>query len=329
MDLELPADLAAYLVELDEFIEREIKPLEEQDDNVRFFDHRREDARTDWDRGGLPSREWEELLAEARRRADAAGHYRYPFPPEFGGRDGSNLDMAVIREHLATQGPRPALRPAERARHRRQQRRAAADAHVRLGRAEGRVGRAPGHRDAATSPSASPNPSTAATPRGWRPPRSRTASDWVINGEKTWNTGIHTALADLIFARTSGQPGDGDGHHRVPRAGRTPRLPGRGVPVDVQHADRPRPRSRCTTCGCRTRRSSVGRAGACRWCSTSSTRTASARPRRAWAPRSSASTSRWPTPRQRAPFGKPLATQPGHPVPAGRAADRSARCCAR
>ena len=62
MDLELPADLAAYLVELDEFIEREIKPLEEQDDNVRFFDHRREDARTDWDRGGLPSREWEELL---------------------------------------------------------------------------------------------------------------------------------------------------------------------------------------------------------------------------------------------------------------------------
>jgi len=104
MDLELPADLAAYLVELDEFIEREIKPLEEQDDNVRFFDHRREDARTDWDRGGLPSREWEELLGEARRRADAAGHYRYPFPPEFGGRGGSNLDVAVIREHLATRG---------------------------------------------------------------------------------------------------------------------------------------------------------------------------------------------------------------------------------
>jgi len=36
-------------------------------------------------------------------------------------------------------------------------------------------------------------------------------SDWIINGQKTWNTGIHTAVADLIFARTSGQPGDGDG----------------------------------------------------------------------------------------------------------------------
>lgn len=104
MDFNLPEDLRQYLEELDEFIEREIKPLEQQDDNIRFFDHRREDARTDWDRSGLPSRDWEALLAEARRRADAAGHYRYAFPKEYGGRDGTNLGMAVIREHLASKG---------------------------------------------------------------------------------------------------------------------------------------------------------------------------------------------------------------------------------
>jgi acyl-CoA dehydrogenase len=34
---------------------------------------------------------------------------------------------------------------------------------------------------------------------------------WVINGEKTWNTGIHTASHDLVFARTSGEPGSGHG----------------------------------------------------------------------------------------------------------------------
>ena len=73
MDFAIPADLAAYLGELDEFIEREIRPLEQQDDNIRFFDYRREDARTDWDRGGLPNRDWEALLGEAKRRADAAG----------------------------------------------------------------------------------------------------------------------------------------------------------------------------------------------------------------------------------------------------------------
>ena len=104
MDFEIPADLREYLAELDAFIEKEIKPLEAENDNIRFFDHRREDARTDWERGGLPNEEWEALLAEARRRADAAGHYRYPFPKAFGGKDGTNLGMAVIREHLAGKG---------------------------------------------------------------------------------------------------------------------------------------------------------------------------------------------------------------------------------
>src|SRR6201989_2057873 len=104
VDFAIPADLAAYLGELDEFIEREIRPLEQQDDNIRFFDHRREDARTDWDRGGLPNREWEALLSEAKRRAAAGGHYRYAFPAEYGGKDGSNLGMAIIREHLAAKG---------------------------------------------------------------------------------------------------------------------------------------------------------------------------------------------------------------------------------
>ena len=67
MDFNIPKDIADYLGELDGFIEREIKPLENRDDNIRFFDHRREDARTDWDRGGLPNEEWEALLREARR----------------------------------------------------------------------------------------------------------------------------------------------------------------------------------------------------------------------------------------------------------------------
>ena len=104
MDFELPNELTDYLVVLDEFIEREIKPLEEQDDNIRFFDHRREDARTDWDRGGLPNEGWEQLLRTARDLADAAGHYRYPFPKEHGGQEGTNLGMAVIREHFARKG---------------------------------------------------------------------------------------------------------------------------------------------------------------------------------------------------------------------------------
>ena len=95
--------------------------LENQDDNIRFFDHRREHARTDWDNNGLPRREWEALLAEARRRADAAGHLRYAWPVEWGGKGGTNLAMAVIREHLAAKGLGLRQRSADRAFDRRQQ----------------------------------------------------------------------------------------------------------------------------------------------------------------------------------------------------------------
>ena len=104
MNFDIPEKLQSYLNELDRFIDKEIRPLEESNDNIRFFDHRREDARTDWERNGLPNEDWEALLAKAKRVADAAGHYRYPLPEEYGGSNGTNLDMAVIREHLATNG---------------------------------------------------------------------------------------------------------------------------------------------------------------------------------------------------------------------------------
>ncbi|HEY4006010.1 MAG TPA: acyl-CoA dehydrogenase family protein, partial [Pseudonocardia sp.] len=104
MDFELPTELTQRLAELDEFIEREIRPLQSRDDNERFFDHRREWARTDFEAGGTPRPEWEELLDEMSRRADEAGWLRYGLPKSVGGSDGTNLDMAVVREHLAHKG---------------------------------------------------------------------------------------------------------------------------------------------------------------------------------------------------------------------------------
>ncbi len=104
MDFKIPKELQDYLDELDQFIEKEIMPIQNRDDNIRFFDHRREHARTDWDNNGLPRKEWEALLAEARAVADEAGHLRFAWPKKHGGKGGSNLWMAVIREHLAAKG---------------------------------------------------------------------------------------------------------------------------------------------------------------------------------------------------------------------------------
>jgi acyl-CoA dehydrogenase len=210
MDFDIPPDLVAYLAELDEFIEAEIRPLERENDNVRFFDHRREDARTDWDRGGLPNREWEALLAEAKRRADAAGHYRYAVPAKYGGRDGTNLGMAVIREHLAAKGL--GLHCDLQNEHMIVGNNVGLMLMLEYGSAEqqaewvdklaaARAGFAFGITEPAHGSDATFMETTAV----------RDGDDWVITGEKTWNTGVHAASHDLIFARTSGKPGDADG----------------------------------------------------------------------------------------------------------------------
>ena len=102
MNYNVSSEINKKLKELDEFIEREIKPLER--DNLQFFDYRREHARTDWENGGKPTKEWEALLQEMKKRADAAGHLRFALPKELGGQNGSNLAMAMIREHFAHKG---------------------------------------------------------------------------------------------------------------------------------------------------------------------------------------------------------------------------------
>ena len=104
MDFNIPDNIKKLLVDIDAFIDREIVPLQKQDDNDRFFDHRREWARTDFEHGGLPRHEWEDLLREMRRRADKAGFLRLALPEEYGGKNIGNLAMAIIREHLASKG---------------------------------------------------------------------------------------------------------------------------------------------------------------------------------------------------------------------------------
>jgi alkylation response protein AidB-like acyl-CoA dehydrogenase len=193
---------------MDAFIEAEIKPLERE--HIQYFDQRRENARTDWDNGGIPRREWEDLLGEMRKRADAAGWLRYGLPSQFGGRDGSNIDMAVIREYLAHKG---------------------LGLHNDLQDESSIVGNFPqvimmdrfgteaqkrewtealitGERSMAFGLT-EPKHGSDAT---WLETRAEADGDgWIINGAKRFNTGVHRATHDLVFARTSGEPGQARG----------------------------------------------------------------------------------------------------------------------
>ena len=210
MDFELPDDLRRYLAELDAFIDAEIRPLEEVDDNIRFFDHRREHARTDWDRGGVPRQDWSELLAEVRRRADTAGHYRFALPADLGGRDGSNLWMAVIREHLAAKGL--GLHNDLQNEHSIVANNVGALLMLAHGsdeqRAEWLEPLAAGQKGFAF---AITEPAHGSDATHMETTARRVGDGWVIDGEKTWNSGVHDAAADLIFARTSGEAGDAHG----------------------------------------------------------------------------------------------------------------------
>ncbi len=214
MDFALPKALTDYLAVLDAFIENEIKPLQAKDDNERFFDHRREHARTDWDNQGLPRHEWEELLGQARTLADKAGHYRFALPKEFGGQDGSNLWMAVIREHLAAKG---------------------LGLHNDLQNEHSIVGNnpfvlmlrdfgTPELRDTLiplmmagkfrpTFGLTEPDHGSDATFMETRAVRETRdgVEGWLINGEKMWTTGMHKASHCALFCRTSGNDGDARG----------------------------------------------------------------------------------------------------------------------
>src|SRR5262245_20087670 len=214
MDFDLPADLVAYLARLDAFIASDIEPLQNANDNQRFFDHRREWARTDWDRGRLPRTEWDALLTEARQRADRAGFFRYSLPQEYGGSGGSNLWMAVIREHLAAKG---------------------LGLHNDLQNEHSIVGNFPvvimlrdfgssaqkeefiegtldGTRRIAFGLTEPRNGSDAThmETRAIRELRDGRPG-WRIDGEKMWTTGMHVATHCIVFARTSGEAGAAKG----------------------------------------------------------------------------------------------------------------------
>ena len=214
MDFALPQELVDYLSELDRFIEAEIMPLQRQDDNERFFDHRREWARTDWDRGGLPRHDWEELLGKARAKARAAGHLTLALPVEYGGKGCGNVWMATIREHLASKGL--GLFNDLQNEHSVVGNFPIVIMLRDFGTPEQKAQFIPGsisgtHRIAFGL--TEPNHGSDATFMETKAEHTTRdgVSGWVINGEKMWTTGMHVANYCATFARTSGKDGDARG----------------------------------------------------------------------------------------------------------------------
>ncbi|KAJ5682117.1 uncharacterized protein N7477_002057 [Penicillium maclennaniae] len=217
MNFDLPQDLQSHLHSIDFFIKSTILPLQHSNDNNRFFDHRREYTRTDWERNGNPRAEWEDLLNQARHLADGAGFYRFALPKQYGGEEHpeTNLWMSAIRFHLASHpiyGGGLGLANDLQNEHSivgnfpdilmihhfgsEEQRQAFIPARLReeFGLTFGLT--EPDHGSDATFMS-----TFAHQERG----------GYEITGAKKWQTGAHHCTHFLIFARTSGVPGSAKG----------------------------------------------------------------------------------------------------------------------
>ena len=152
---------------------------------------------------------------------------RYAWPVEWGGKGGSNLAMAVIREHLAAKGlglhndlqtehsivgNNPFIIMFKEFATQRPVRALCIDGcwqgkiRVGFGLTE------PHHGSDATHMET----------RAVRETRDGVAG-WLINGEKMWTTGMHVATHCHVFARTSGNDGDARGITCLPGAGRATR----------------------------------------------------------------------------------------------------------
>lgn len=217
MNFDLSPALVAHIESIDSFIHKSILPLQHSHDNNRFFDHRREFARTDFANGGQPVKEWENLLSQARKLADEAGFFRFALPQVYGGQGHpeSNVWMSAMRFHMASHpvyGGGLGLANDLQNEHSivgnfpdvlmvhhfgsDEQRRTLIPARLR-GEFRATFGLTePDHGSDATFLS------TVA---------SRTDGGFEITGRKKWQTGAHNCTHMIIFARTSGKPGSARG----------------------------------------------------------------------------------------------------------------------
>ncbi|KAL9106207.1 MAG: hypothetical protein Q9227_008740 [Pyrenula ochraceoflavens] len=221
MNFELPRKLQDYLDQLEDFIKATILPLQSSNDNDRYFDHRREHSRTDWDHQGLPRAEWENLLTKARNLADDAGFYRFPLPTEYGGAGHveTNLWMCAIRYHLASHdvyGGGLSLANDLQNEHSVVGNFPDLLMLIHFGSSAQKAEYIPKRLNGTfrmtfglTEPDHGSDATHMATTAALSPSSSST---YLLNGTKKWQTGAHSATHFLIFARTTNFSRPGSAH---------------------------------------------------------------------------------------------------------------------
>lgn len=198
MDFSEPERATQLKAELRGFIEEEIEPLEEA--HERFLGPDAERHIFDDDFRQVP--EYLELKKTIRTKAADAGFWGMTMPEEVGGRGVDTLTDAIVAEFLANRpsglhtyavrgaggGPTPILLACDEAQRERFLE--------------------PLMAGEATTCFALTEPEHGSDPNFLETTAEREGDEWVINGRKAWVSNAPYADFAMVFARTSGEPGE-------------------------------------------------------------------------------------------------------------------------
>jgi alkylation response protein AidB-like acyl-CoA dehydrogenase len=198
MDFSEPERATRLKSELEEFIEAEVRPLEEE--HERFLGPDAERHIFDDDFRQVP--EYLDLKETIRKKAAEAGFWGMTMPEAVGGRGVDTLTDAIVAEFLANRpaglhtyavrgaggGPTPIL----------------------LACNEGQRERylEPLMAGEATTCFALTEPEHGSDPNFLETTAEKDGDEWVIDGKKAWVSNAPYADFAMVFARTSGEPGE-------------------------------------------------------------------------------------------------------------------------
>ncbi|MFC6838502.1 acyl-CoA dehydrogenase family protein [Halomarina ordinaria] len=200
MDFSEPSEAVQITKALDDFIEREVAPLEDAHPEFLGEDYQRHIV----DEDGYQVPAYREIVETIRERSAEAGFYGMGMPEEVGGGGLSVLTNAVVVEHLADRppgfhgaitggagGPTPVLLACDE-----DQRERYLDPLM-----AGEV----------TTCFALTEPDHGSDPHYMDATAERDGDEWVIDANKYWITNGPYADFAMVFARTAGEKGDYEG----------------------------------------------------------------------------------------------------------------------
>ena len=197
MDFSEPSEAVQIKRALDEFIDKEVKPLEREYDQFLGEDYERHVVDDEY--WQVP--EYREVLETIRKKSVEAGFYGMSMPEEVGGGGLDVLTRGIVGEHLSNRppgfhsailggagGPTPILMACTD-----EQREQYLDPLM-----AGEI----------TTCFALTEPAHGSDPHYMDSTAEKDGDEWVINGNKYWITNGPYADFAMVFARTSGEKGD-------------------------------------------------------------------------------------------------------------------------